>query len=184
MASNKLNKISVFISLILRHKPEAINIKLDEYGYANVDELLKGMKAAGKEISFKELCDIVDTDEKQRYSFNEDKTKIKANQGHSINIKLELIECMPPDVLYHGTVKKNLDSILEKGLCKMKRHHVHLSDNLDTAKQVAGRRKSSEPVILKIDTKAMVKDGYKFLKSTNGVWHIIHVSPKYIKILK
>lgn len=177
--SNKNNKLSVFISLILRHRPEVINISLDKYGYANVDELIKGVNNSGKKLTREILEDIVETDNKNRYSFNEDKTKIRANQGHSINVDVGLKMAIPPEILYHGTAEKSLDYILLDGIKKMNRLYVHLSDNLETAKKVGSRH--GKPVVLIIDAKRMVEDGYNFYLSDNKVWLTDFVPKKYIK---
>lgn len=162
------------LSYILRHKPESIGIKLDRFGYANVEELLDKLK-----MDKEELEKIVATDNKNRYSFNEDKTKIRANQGHSIKVDLELKEIKPPKVLYHGTVEKFLDSIKEKGLLPQQRQYVHLSEDLDTAISVGKRR--GEPIILEIDSYKMYEEGGKFYKSENGVWLTDKVDKRYIK---
>ena len=175
---NKVQK-SKFISLLLRHKPEVINLTLDNNGWANVDELLDKLNKSGYDMNFNELKEIVVTNDKQRFTFNEDETKIRANQGHSINVDLELKEEVPPDVLYHGTATRFLDSILEKGLLKQSRNHVHLSSSKDTALNV-GKRYGT-PVILIIDAKRMYRDGKKFYLSKNGVWLVDYVAPEYIK---
>lgn len=170
---------SKFISLILRHKPEVIDLTLDHNGWANVDELLVKLNKNGCNMDFDELEEIVTTNDKQRFTFNENKTMIRANQGHSINVDLELKEEAPPDVLYHGTATRFLDSILEKGLLKQNRNHVHLSPSKDTALNVGKRY--GVPVILIIDAKKMYKDGKKFYLSKNGVWLVDYVDPEYIK---
>ena len=172
--------MSKFLALILRHKPEKINIKLDKKGWANVDEVIKGMK-----ISMQDLEYIVENDNKKRYSFNDDKSKIKANQGHSskLNIKLDLKEKIPPVILYHGTKSYFLNKIMKQGLKPMKRDHVHLTENINTAKNTADRRKG-ESVILEIDTREMVKNKQKFYLSENNVWLTNHVDPKYLTITK
>lgn len=178
--SNKNDKLSVFISLILRHKPEVIGIHLDEYGYANVCELINGINNNGRCLDLKILKEIVNTDKKGRYSFNEDFTKIKANQGHSINVNLELKECVPPEILYHGTHEGVLVDILNNGIKKMDRHHVHLSEDINTAKQVGSRRGKSE--ILEVHAKRMFKDGYKFYLSENEIWLTDYVPNFYITV--
>lgn len=175
---NKVQK-SKFISLLLRHKPEVINLTLDNNGWANVDELLDKLNKSGYDMDFNELKEIVVTNDKQRFTFNEDETKIRANQGHSINVDLELKEEVPPDVLYHGTATRFLNSILEKGLLKQSRNHVHLSSSIDTALNV-GKRYGT-PVILIIDAKRMYRDGKKFYLSKNSVWLVDYVAPEYIK---
>ena len=130
-----VKKISKFLSLVLRHKPETINIKLDKNGWANVSEILRGIK-----IDFATLEKVVAENDKQRFSFNDDKTKIRANQGHSVKVDVELVEKIPPAVLYHGTIEHNAKSIAAQGLLKMNRLHVHLSKDIETAKKVAARR--------------------------------------------
>ena len=177
------DKLSVFISLILRHKPEAISIKLDKHGYANVNELIDGINKNGKYyIDFRTLKHIVDTDSKMRYSFNKDFTKIRANQGHSINVDVDLKECEPPEILYHGTGEKYLNSILKEGLISKNRLYVHLSDSYNTAVDVGNRH--GKAVILQINTKKMFNDGHKFYLSENKVWLTKEVPVKYIKVLK
>lgn len=171
---------SKYISLILRHKPEVINITLDEHGWANVDELIKGVSKTHP-IDFEMLEKIVASDEKQRYSFNEDKTLIRANQGHSIPVDVELEEVEPPEILYHGTGEKYVSSIDREGLLPMSRLYVHLSLDMDTAIKVGKRH--GKPVIYQVFGHNMVKDGYKFYCSVNGVWLTKEVPVKYLKKL-
>lgn len=176
-----LDKLSRFISFILRHHPETIGIELDEHGWAKVEELLLGINNNGRTVDMELLEEIVRTDQKQRYSFNEDKTLIRANQGHSISVDVELEEMQPPQVLYHGTASRFLDSIMQEGLKPMSRLYVHLSKDIETAKAVATRH--GAPVILKINTSQMQEDGMKFYLSKNGVWLTKYVSIKYIELL-
>ncbi len=172
---SKYKEISKFLSLVLRHKPETIGIKLDSNGWVDVDELISKMqKGITKEI----LEEIVLTNDKQRFAFNEDKTKIRANQGHSLNIDLGLKESTPPDMLYHGTAERFIKSIMETGIKKNSRRHVHLSENTETAVSVGNRY--GKPVLLKVDTKRMSVDGYKFYVSENNVWLTDSVPVKYI----
>ncbi|PDZ55727.1 RNA--NAD 2'-phosphotransferase [Bacillus cereus] len=178
--TNKNGKLSVFISLILRHKPDAINIKLDEFGYANVGELIDGVNKSGRHIDFDILQQIVQQDKKDRYSFNEDKTLIRANQGHSIDVAVSLTEVIPPQYLYHGTATRFAESIMMHGINKMSRLHVHLSDNKETALQVGKRH--GMPVFLTIDALKMYKDGYKFYLSKNNVFLTEFVPSEYIKV--
>lgn len=170
-------KISKLMSLVLRHKPESIGIKLDNNGWANVDELIVNINRMGYQIDFNLLNEIVETNDKQRFSFSEDKSRIRANQGHSVNVDVELEAATPPDILYHGTSTRFLDSILEKGLTKQSRNHVHLSS--DEATALAVGRRHGTPTLLKIDAKTMVEDGIMFYKSKNGVWLTETVSSKY-----
>lgn len=171
-------KISKFLSLILRHQPESIGLKLDENGWADVEELRA--KSAGKRMFFtlKELDEVVETNNKKRFAFNEDKTMIRANQGHSIDIDLALEAIQPPDFLYHGTAEANISSILEKGIEKRSRQHVHLSADKETATKVGMRH--GKPVILTIRTGKMHEDGLPFYCSANGVWLTDFVDTKYI----
>lgn len=180
--SNKTNKLSVFISLILRHKPEVINIELDESGYVKVDELIQGVNNSGRYLDLELLKTIVSEDKKGRYSFNEDFTKIRANQGHSTSVNVELKEEIPPKYLYHGTADRFLDSILNNGIKKMNRLYVHLSDNFETALQVGKRH--GKPMIIKINASKMHINGYKFYLSENKVWLTDFVPKSYMKIDK
>ena len=174
-----LNEISKYISLILRHKPEEIGIQLDEHGWANTDELISGISKKYP-FSFGELEEIVRTDEKQRYSFNEDKSLIRANQGHSIPLDVELEESVPPEHLYHGTGEKYVKSILESGLIPKSRLYVHLSSDLATA-EIVGKRHGT-PVIFRIESLKMHEKGYLFYKSVNGVWLTKKVPTNYLSL--
>lgn len=176
--NNRKDSLSIFISLILRHKPETINIVLDNNGYASVGELINGVNASGRHLTLDILENIVATDNKGRYSFNSDKTKIRANQGHSIKVDVELKEKVPPEFLYHGTGERNINNIINNGIKKMKRIHVHLSDNLETAITVGKRH--GKPIVFKINTARMINDGYKFYLSENGVWLTDFVPNDYI----
>lgn len=172
-----IKSLSKFLSLILRHKPETIGIKLDANGWANVEEILRGMK-----IDMAALEKVVAENDKQRFSFNADKTKIRANQGHSVKVDVELAEKIPPEILYHGTIERNAKSISERGLLKMNRLYVHLSGDVETAKKVAARR-SGTAVIYKILAQEMFDAGFKFYQSENGVWLTEHVPPKFLRRL-
>lgn len=174
----QLKHTSKFISLVLRHQPEEIDLHLDENGWANVSELLEKMNKKGIEIDFVTLNTIVETNDKKRFAFNDDKTKIRASQGHSIDVDLELKPVTPPPVLYHGTTGKYLDSIFKTGLQKQSRQHVHLSATIETAKAVGGRH--GKPVILTIDAKAMQDEGFLFYLSANNVWLADEVPAQFI----
>ncbi len=174
-----LINISKFISLILRHRPEKIGITLDEHGWANVEDLINGVNKEYP-FNFKMLEEIVATDNKQRYSFNEDKTLIRANQGHSIQVDVELEEAVPPEYLYHGTGEKYRKSICDVGLISKSRLYVHLSDISDTALSVGKRH--GKPVIIRVDAKRMYRDGFKFYLSKNGVWLTKRVPTSYLNI--
>lgn len=172
-----LKETSKFISLILRHKPEVIGITLDEHGWANVDELIAGV-AKTHEFNADILEEIVRTDEKQRYSFNEDKTLIRANQGHSIPVDVELDEVEPPVELWHGTGEKYVAAIDDQGLIPKSRLYVHLSKDRDTAVKVGKRH--GMPVLYIVKAGEMYQDGYKFYLSQNGVWLTKKVPAKYL----
>lgn len=174
-----LNKLSVFISLVLRHKPEAAHIALDEHGWADVEELLAGINETGRKIDMGMLEEIVRTNNKQRFSFNEDKTLIRANQGHSIPVDVELEEKQPPQFLYHGTADRFLESIMREGIKPMNRLYVHLSKDEETAVKVGKRH--GDPVILLISADEMYQDGKKFYLSQNGVWLTKYIEKKYIQ---
>ena len=175
-----INHTSKFISLILRHKPETIGISLDEHGWADVQKLIDGINASGSDhLDMDILEEIVRTDEKQRYSFNEDHTLIRANQGHSIPVDVELKETMPPEILYHGTGEKYVSSIDKQGLLPKSRLYVHLSLDIETAKKVGSRH--GKPVIYTVDCRKMMDDGYKFYLSANGVWLTKTVPVRYLK---
>lgn len=174
-----LTAASRFISLVLRHKPEKIGISLDEHGWADVKELIEGV---GRQypMDLETLEKIVATDEKQRYSFNEDHTLIRANQGHSIPVDVELEELQPPAILYHGTGKKYLESIMAQGLIPKGRLYVHLSSDIETAKKVGARH--GTPVVLTVMSGQMAGDGCKFYRSQNGVWLTKHVPAGYLEL--
>lgn len=164
---------SKFLSLILRHKPSTIGISLDGNGWAIVSELAEKMP-----IDLGLLHKIVWEDSKGRYSFNEDRTKIRANQGHSIDVDLGLVVETPPELLYHGTAVKSLPSIREKGLLSGSRQHVHLSPDVETA--IAVGRRHGVPAVLTILAGDMNRSRYKFYQSANGVWLTESVPPTYI----
>lgn len=173
-----LKDTSKFISLILRHKPETIGITLDEHGWANVDELIEGVSKT-RIFNMEMLEEIVRTDEKQRYSFNEDKTLIRANQGHSIPVDVELEKKEPPRYLYHGTAEKYRESIERQGLIPKSRLYVHLSKDIETAIKVGSRH--GKPVVYKVSAGSMHDDGFDFYQSVNGVWLTLKVPTRYLK---
>jgi putative RNA 2'-phosphotransferase len=174
-------RLSKLLSYILRHKPGVIEIDLDQNGWANVDELINKLNQKNVHINFELLKYVTDTNNKKRFAFNYDFSKIRASQGHSIKVDLEYIEKEPPEILYHGTVEKFIPEIFKEGLKKMGRHHVHLSADKATAMQVGERR--GKPVILIIKSGGMFKNGYKFFLSDNGVWLTEHVPSTYIVVL-
>ena len=170
-----MKSTSKFLSLILRHKPQIVGIELDEHGWADVDELICRVK----NLDRAKLEQIVSTDEKQRYSFSADKKLIRANQGHSIPVDVELEELEPPEILYHGTSESFGSSIIAQGLLKMSRLYVHLSGDIQTAEKVG--RRHGKPKIFLVESGKMFFDGYKFFRSVNGVWLTEHVPAKYLK---
>lgn len=172
--SKQLKKVSKYLSFLLRHQPESIGLVLDEQGWASVEDLLNLT-----DIDRPLLEEVVFTNDKQRFAFSSDGLKIRANQGHSLEgVELELAALEPPDRLYHGTVERFLESILEQGLRKMDRHHVHLSATIDTAKNVGSRR--GKPVVLIVDAQLMAAKGRQFFLSANGVWLVDSVPAEYL----
>lgn len=174
-------RLSKFLSLVLRHHPETAGIMLDEHGWADVSELLQGVAATGRSMDKTLLEDIVATDAKSRYSFNADHTLIRANQGHSIPVDVELPEEIPPEQLYHGTATRFLDSILKEGLRHQSRLYVHLSPDEVTAEAVGARHGKS--IVLRVRAQAMFEDGYIFFLSRNGVWLCEEVPVKYLEVI-
>lgn len=164
---------------MLRHQPDKINLNLDENGWTDVDELLQKLPFT---VSFEKLKEVVDTNDKKRFAFSDDFSKIRANQGHSISVNLDLPSLEPPEFLFHGTAEKYMPSISEQGLKKRQRHHVHLSADLETAKKVGIRH--GKLVILKVASGQMHKDGFQFFHSENGVWLVDEVPTKYFRVEK
>ena len=180
MNEKEIKRISKFLSLILRHQPEKIKLDLDKNGWASVEELITKSKNNGISFTKDILEQVVNDNDKQRFSFNEDHSKIRANQGHSLKNVVVLTETStPPPFLYHGTVAKFMASIKETGLQKMSRQHVHLSLDKETAIKVGSRR--GKPIILSVRSGDMFKNGYKFYLSENGVWLTDHVPPEFIE---
>lgn len=175
---DQIKRVSKFMSLVLRHKPEEIALQLNEQGWVAVDELVTRMNVRGFNVSVGIINIVVETNDKKRFAFNEDRSMIRANQGHSIDVELNLQETVPPDFLYHGTAIKYLDNILQDGLKKQNRQHVHLSSTIDTATSVGKRH--GKPVILVIKTREMHQEGYKFYLSENKVWLTDFVPAIYI----
>lgn len=174
--------ISKFLSFVLRHKPEEIGLTLDERGWVDVDVLLAAARREGKPLTREMLDYIVATNSKKRFEYSEDGTRIRASQGHSVEVDLGYSSSLPPVVLYHGTVAAAVADIMQQGLMKMQRHHVHLSANVETAKNVGGRR--GKPVVLIVYAGSMAAAGHQFFVSTNGVWLTDHVPPEYISFLE
>ena len=177
MESN-LKNISKFMSLVLRHKPEEIGLDMNENGWVNLEELIAKMNQKGLIVNVELIARIVETNDKKRVAFNEDKTLIRASQGHSIDIELNLSPAEPPEILYHGTAERFLESILKTGLMKQSRQHVHLSAMVETARAVGVRH--GKPVILTIQAGIMHHEGFKFYLSENKVWLTDNVPVQYI----
>ncbi|MCB0062887.1 MAG: RNA 2'-phosphotransferase, partial [Caldilineaceae bacterium] len=176
--AKQITRFSKLLSLILRHDPGRIGLTLDAGGWADVDELLTKAAQAGHKISREQLAAVVAQNNKQRFRFNEDGTRIRANQGHSIPVDLGLEAQTPPPVLYHGTATRFLDSIRAEGLNRRSRQHVHLSADIETARKVGQRH--GKPVILTVDAAAMHGDGHTFYRSDNGVWLVDAVPTAYL----
>ena len=181
MDAKRLKRVSKLMSLVLRHNPSKLGIEVDKNGWTDLKILMSRMNDKGLEVTMETIEYVVENNNKKRFSFNSDKSKIRANQGHSIDVDVELEEVKPPHNLYHGTVDKFLGDIMDSGLKKMNRLHVHLSEDLETATNVGSRR--GKPVILEIASNKMFFDGYKFYKSVNGVWLTDCVPVEYIKLL-
>lgn len=166
---------SKFLSMLLRHKPEELGLSMDENGWVLIKDLLEKTKWSLSALDY-----IVITNNKKRFEYDETKDKIRAVQGHTIEVELDLEKIVPPGILYHGTTVAIANKIIINGLKKMKRNHVHLSSNMEVAKEV-GQRYGIPSIIFTIDTTAMVKDGHQFYVSNNGVFLIDQVPAKYLK---
>ena len=182
MKNSRLVKISKYLSYHLRHHPEKLNLQIEPGGWVKVEEILTACRRNNFLINLQELKEVVEKNDKKRFSFNEKRTQIRANQGHSIAVDLQLKTATPPAILYHGTVKRVVKSILQQGLQKMARHHVHLSADVDTAKIVGARRGKS--IIFQVNAMKMSEDGYEFYCSDNGVWLVNEVPPQYLQELE
>ncbi len=161
-------RLSKFLSLVLRHEPGRIGLQLDSAGWVSVDTLLAACAKHGVSLTRERLAAIVANSDKQRFAFDEARARIRANQGHSVPVELGYAPTTPPDVLYHGTIAKFIDSIRALGLLKGERHHVHLSKDTETARKVGARR--GQPVLLRVDAEKMHAAGFPFFLSANGVW--------------
>jgi putative RNA 2'-phosphotransferase len=174
----RLVTVSKFLAKHLRHAPAALGLTLQPGGWVPVDDLLTASQRIGFPISYDELIECVETNDKKRFSFDDTGDLIRANQGHSVEVDLQLEEQVPPDVLFHGTVERFLASILAEGLKKGKRHHVHLSRDIETARKVGARR--GKPVIFRVDAGKMHQERFKFFLSANGVWLTDSVPAVYL----
>jgi putative RNA 2'-phosphotransferase len=178
---DRLRSISKFLSFVLRHEPESIGLGLDAAGWACVNDLIEKSAAAGKRFDRALLQEVVDTNDKKRFALSADGLRIRANQGHSIYVALGLSPCIPPQRLYHGTATRFLPSILESGLDKRGRHHVHLTE--DTTIATAVGQRYGTLALLEVDAARMHRDGIQFFRSDNGVWLTDAVPPHYLKVL-
>lgn len=176
--SGKHESISKFLSLVLRHRPEAAGLTLDRSGWVAVDDLLRALAGHGKSLTRAELEEIVATSDKRRFALSADHSLIRANQGHSLQVDLQLPATLPPDVLFHGTVARYLPAIWAQGLLKGQRHHVHLSASRAHAFVVGKRR--GEPHVLEVDARGMAASGFVFYRSENDVWLTDHVPARFL----
>ena len=174
----RLTRVSKYLAKYLRHAPGELGLTLQPGGWVPVDDLLDAAGRHGFPFTYDELVECVETNDKRRYSFDGTGGLIRANQGHSVEVDLQLEEREPPEVLYHGPVERGLSSILADGLDKGRRHHVHLSKDVETARKVGARR--GQPVVLRVDAGRMQRDGHKLFLSANGVWLTDAVPPGYL----
>ncbi len=174
-----LTRISKFLSLVLRHEPAKAGLTLDTAGWVEVDALLRGCAEAGRPFSRQDLERVVAENDKKRFAFSEDGRRIRANQGHSVEVELAYTATPPPELLYHGTADRFIDSIQREGLRKAQRHHVHLSADRRVAIEVG--RRHGRPVVLVVAAGAMHRTGHTFFISANGVWLTDHVPPAFLK---
>lgn len=173
---------SKLLSLVLRHDPGKLGLTLDAHGYVGVDELLTALQQRGVPLSRDELDTLVAQNDKQRFAFSQDRARIRASQGHSLDVDLGYTPAEPPAVLYHGTAQRNLPSILAQGLLKRSRRHVHLSEDRDVARAVGARH--GVAVLLGVDAAQMHFDEYPFYQSANGVWLVGHVPTQYLRVVQ
>lgn len=178
MTEKEQRKISKFLSLVLRHKPEVVGIILDRQGWADTQELLAKLHYKGFQITLEQLQEMVANNDKKRFAFSEDLSRIRASQGHSFEVDLGLLELEPPEILYHGTAVSKISSIKEQGIQKRSRQHVHLSVDVPAAIMVGSRH--GKPVALEIRAGEMYKQGNKFFLSENGIWLTDRVPPEFI----
>ena len=179
--NKRLVKTSKFLSLVLRHRPQAVGLELDDQGWASVDELIAAAEKQGTKLSSELIEEVVATNDKKRFSLAEDGSRIRANQGHSIKVDLGLEPVPPPEFLYHGTATRFMTSIRAQGLKPSGRHHVHLSPDHETAVKVGSRH--GVPVVLRVEAGRMHAEGTVFYCSANGVWLTDRVPPRHFRML-
>jgi putative RNA 2'-phosphotransferase len=175
---DRLVEISKYLSYVLRHNPRSIGISLDDRGWVAVDTLLDAARRHGHTLTRAHVEEVVASNDKKRFSLSPDRRLIRANQGHSVQVDLGLSAVEPPELLYHGTVRRFLDSIRQHGLLRGNRHHVHLSADAETATRVGQRR--GRPVVLTVESQRMYREGHLFYRSENGVWLTEAVPPAYL----
>lgn len=180
MSEERLVRTSKALSKYLRHDPGAIGLALGPGGWVGIDDLLRGLAGRGIRVTREELGEVVAGNDKKRFAIDEAGEKIRAQQGHSVEVDLQLERAEPPDLLFHGTPGRNLESIFREGLTKRARHHVHLSPDIETATRVGSRR--GRPAILEVDARGMAGAGHAFYRSGNGVWLADHVPPAFLRL--
>jgi putative RNA 2'-phosphotransferase len=180
ISEKEVIRLSKFLSLVLRHQPEVIGIRLDENGWTDVALLLQQLNLHHTLVDMGTLVYVVETNIKKRFAFNDDRTRIRASQGHSVPVDLGYAPAQPPALLYHGTAVQNVNSILQEGLHKRSRRHVHLSADINTAIKVGQRH--GKPQVLKVDAQRMQQDGLVLYLSANGVWLTDAVPARYISV--
>jgi putative RNA 2'-phosphotransferase len=178
MTEERMIKVSKYLSKHLRHQPERIGLTLEPGGWVLIADLLEACERNAMRVTREELEEVVAENDKKRFAFDETGTKIRANQGHSVEVDLELAPATPPDILYHGTGAGSVAVIEREGLKKMRRHHVHLSEDTETARRVGARH--GKPVIFEVDTQLMRRAGFTFYRSENGVWLVDAVPARYL----
>jgi putative RNA 2'-phosphotransferase len=181
MANPSLERLSKFLSFVLRHKPESIGLTLDRNGWGSIDDLISKSNEHGVALSRDDLLAVVDTSDKKRFSLSEEGTRIRAAQGHSVSVDLALSPKQPPASLYHGTATRFVERIMVEGLMPGERQHVHLSSDADTARHVGKRH--GRPVVLRVNALGMGTLGHRFYLAENGVWLTDHVPPEFLELL-
>lgn len=180
MDAKRIVKVSKFLSRVLRHAPDDLGLVLEPGGWVPIESLLAGAATVGFPVTRDEIDEAVRTSDKQRFAIDVTGTRIRANQGHSVEVELHLEPVEPPAELYHGTAERNVSAILAGGLQRMARHHVHLSPDRETAVRVGQRH--GKPVVLVVDAAGMKAAGHTFYRSANGVWLVDHVPPQYLRV--
>lgn len=179
MDDARLVKVSKYLSKHLRHQPERLGLTLEPGGWVAVGDLLRACNARGMPLDRRMLDEVVSRNDKRRFAFDEAGLRIRAQQGHSVEVDLQLEEAEPPSVLYHGTGSGSVEAVLREGLRKMRRHHVHLSPDIPTALRVGARH--GRPALFAVDAPGMRREGYTFYRSGNGVWLVDDVPPRFLE---